>query len=47
MHGKDLGTTISGLINLFYTILIPITVSFFALYIVLDFTLLIGKKGGE
>jgi cytochrome c553 len=47
LHGKDKGTTIAGLINLFYTIVIPITVGFFALYILLDFTLLIGRKGGE
>jgi len=47
MHGKDADTTIAGLINLFYTIIIPPIVGFFALYILLDFTLLIGKKGGE
>jgi len=47
MHGKDRSNTIGNLINLFYWILIPSVVGFFALYIVLDFTLLMGKKGGK
>jgi hypothetical protein len=46
LHGKDADTTIGGLIRLFYVIVIPIVVVFFALYVVLDFVLLLGK-GGE
>ncbi len=47
LHGKDADTLIGNLIDLFYWILIPAVVGFFALYIVLDFTLLAGKKGGK
>ncbi len=47
MHGKDRSNTIGNLINLFYWILIPSVVGLFALYIILDFTLLMGKKGGK
>jgi hypothetical protein len=47
MHGKDKDSTLGKLIDLFYKIVIPVVVIFFALYVVLDFTLLIGKKGGE
>lgn len=47
LHGKDADTLIGKLIKLFYSILIPVVVGFFAIYVVLDFTLLIGRKGGE
>jgi len=47
LHGKDADTLIGNLIDLFYTILIPVVVGFFVLYVVLDFTLMLGKKGGE
>ncbi|MFQ5975774.1 MAG: hypothetical protein ACE5J5_05635, partial [Candidatus Hydrothermarchaeales archaeon] len=47
LHGKDRDTSIGNLIDLFYTIIIPVVVGFFALYVVLDFTLMVGKKGGE
>lgn len=47
LHGKDKQTLVGSLINLFYRILIPAVVGFFALYIILDATLLMGKKGGQ
>jgi len=47
VHGNDATTLVGGLIKLFYSILIPGVVGFFAIYVVLDFTLLIGRKGGE
>ncbi len=47
MHGKDADTSIAGLIRLFYKILIPAVVVLFGLYVVLDFVLLVGKKGGK
>ncbi|MFQ5800341.1 MAG: multiheme c-type cytochrome [Candidatus Hydrothermarchaeales archaeon] len=47
LHGRDADTLIGNLIDLFYTIVIPVVVGFFALYVVLDFTLMLGKKGGE
>ncbi len=47
LHGKDADTTIGNLIRLFYIIVIPVVVVFFGLYVVLDFVLLLGKKGGE
>jgi hypothetical protein len=46
LHGRDSDTLIGNLIDLFYLILIPAVVGFFALYIVLDFTMMRGKKGG-
>jgi hypothetical protein len=47
LHGKDSDTTIGNIIDLFYTVLILGVVGFFAIYIILDLTLLVGKKGGE
>ncbi len=41
------GVSVSGLIKLFYTILIPGAVGFFSLYVVTDFIRSISGKGGE
>jgi NAD-dependent dihydropyrimidine dehydrogenase PreA subunit len=47
LHGKDEGNAIGKLISLFYTIVILGAAGFFTLYVVLDFTMALGKKGGK